>query len=764
MKIGIITFHSAHNYGAVLQAWSLQEYLRQQGHQVEIVNLRLPAIDKIYRLVRKTDIKVCGNSLIDRLVNGAYYQLRFLYHRLQPKTGKVEKYRKFERFITRVLPVTEEFGSYEELCQADLSYDALIAGSDQIWNTVILKNISPAYFLQFANKDALRISYAASIGTEEIEDSYKMVFRRYLREFDFISVREKKAQEEVAALTDKEVELVADPTFLLERGDFDRLMKKPRSSRRYIYVHNVHLNRVDEALNSVVEEMSERLGLPVIHNWASKVFSNEAGHFTGGAEEFLGLVASADYVITNSFHCTVFAVIFQKGFITVPHYKHPDRMRNLLESLGIPEHLISRGKDIPEDLEKLAIDYQAVEEKRSAMGAHARGFLKKALAGKKEVGRGPEDGRTYLEDGDIFRCYGCGTCKDVCPAHAISMEEDREGFVYPVIDEAACTQCGRCKEACIVHQREGGRARAEDVPAAYAAYHKEKKVVRRSTNGGVYTALYRAVLKKGGVVAGVRFDEDLRVVYGLASDEEGCRKFCGFKPVFADSGDIKPQVREVLERDGTVLFTGTPCQVAALKSFLGRDYPGLYTVEFVCDGGGSPKVFRKYRDYLEGLYRSKIVDIQFNNKFKGAATPFVVTEFASGSVDVEDAAKHDYNNAYREHKIQRPSCYTCAFVGKEAGVADLALGCHPGDEDLKNPGGISMVRVFTEKGKALFDQAKGELEWREIPWEKACEMDQRGAIQMGADRSRMMSYIDERPIEDLLLTFNRSKKGGIKNL
>lgn len=104
MKIGVITFHSAHNYGAVLQAWSLQEYLRQQGHEVEIVNLRLPVIDKVYSLVSKKDKKITGNGRIDHLVNCVYRQLRWLYWWLHPKTGKIEKYRKFEHFINHVLP------------------------------------------------------------------------------------------------------------------------------------------------------------------------------------------------------------------------------------------------------------------------------------------------------------------------------------------------------------------------------------------------------------------------------------------------------------------------------------------------------------------------------------------------------------------------------------------------------------------------------------------------------------------------------------
>ena len=154
MKIGIVTFHSAHNYGAVLQAWSLQEYLKQQGHEVEIVNLRLPVIDKLYTLTNRTHKKVCGFQVINRIVNNAYYQIKCASYRITDP-AKSRKYREFEKFINHVLPVTAEFNSLKDLRQARLKYDALIAGSDQIWNATMMKGVDPAYFLQFANQDCL---------------------------------------------------------------------------------------------------------------------------------------------------------------------------------------------------------------------------------------------------------------------------------------------------------------------------------------------------------------------------------------------------------------------------------------------------------------------------------------------------------------------------------------------------------------------------------------------------------------------------------
>lgn len=756
MKIGIVTFHSAHNYGAVLQAWSLQEYLRQQGYTAEIVNLRLPVIDKLYRLARRTDAKICGSRFVNKLANSAYYWARCTYWLFRPGTGKAEKYWKFEKFINKVLPVTGEYHSYRELRQAGLTYDALIAGSDQIWNAVLMKSLSPAYFLQFANEDAIRLSYAASIGTDEIPPQYKTMFRCYLRNFDSISVRENKAKEEIGKLTDLPVDVVADPTFLLRREDFDKLRSRfrVRSKKKYIYVHNVHLNRLDEALNGVVEEMSKRLGLPVIHNWGAKVFSNEAGHFTGGIGEFLDMVSGAEYVVTNSFHCTIFAIIYHRDFITVPHYRHPDRMRNLLESLGIPSHLVEDAKKLPEDLSQLAIDYQAVEEKKAVMGRHAEEFLRQALAAKR-----PPDNRTYLETGDKFRCYGCGACKDACPEQAIQMEEDEEGFLYPAIREDACSHCGKCKDACIYHRSGITNPEGPSLPVIYAAYHKDSEVLARSSSGGAFTAMYRKALEKGGYVAGVCYGGDMRVIYDIASDEEGCLRFCGSKNVYADSMDVKPQVKQLLEEGRWVLFTGTPCQIAGLKSFLGGEYPRLYTVELICSGGGSPKIFRQACEAQEELYKSKIVNIQFHNKFKGAAKPFVVTEFASGSVDVEDASTHSYNQAFRRNLIQRPACYICEFAGPKPGTADITMGSYLGVE-RSHPGfgngmGVSLLKVNTEKGRGFFEEFKGDLTVIESSYDAAFAGNRREPIQMGAARIQFMYEVDGKSLEEALVSLKK---------
>lgn len=759
MKIGIVTFHSAHNYGAVLQAWSLQEYLKRQGHVVEIVNLRLPVIDNLYRF-RATNRKFCKYWKLNKLMNYGYGNVHYILKKMRyPYVEK--KYRKFERFIKQRLSITKVFHSLAELKKAKLNYDALIAGSDQIWNSKMMKGINPAYFLQFGNKSALRISYAASIGTEVIPGPYQQLFQRYLRDFDVISVREKNAKEQIQQFTDKEIYVMPDPTFLLRLEEFDRLKRKPRVSGKYIYVHNVHLKKVDETLYGIAEEISRRTGLKVIHNHRRQQFQNDVGHFTGGVEEFLGYVESAEMVITNSFHCTVFSLLYKRPFVAIPHFENPDRISNLLSDMGILNHLIDSCRDLPDNLEELLIDYGVIEEKIVYMREQAKEFINKALKSQKI-----SDTRTYFEYKDAFRCYGCGACKDICPVDAISMESDKEGFVYPEIKEELCIGCKKCRQVCINTKEMRNPSGEQEFPMVYAAYNKHADVLKASTSGGMFTPMYRYILSLGGKVAGVVYNEKMDVVYAIAAEEGECGRFHGSKYIFADSGTIKIKVKELLDEGEYVLFSGSPCQIAALKSFLGKEYGRLYSVEIICHAALSPKVFKKYREFLEERYQSKITSFTFRNKFKGIKNPVLIVEFASGSLEMELGSENNLFRGFLDDNIQRPSCYMCEFGLLKNGVADITIGDYWGIEkqhpDFVNDQGVSVLKINTVKGQRIFEEIKDDLVLKPSTYESAYKANHRAPKSFDSSRSKLMYYIDDKPIDDLLMTFNNRKAEKLK--
>lgn len=416
MRIGIITINSAYNYGCVLQAYALQEYLVKCGHKVDLLNYRPDVIDKVYTLYRE---KIKFKTPV---LQNTYDKLRRMKQQRE-RRATYEKAEKFEKFIKKTLHTGMAFKSFDEIKENydPKDYDLLITGSDQVWNSDITKGLKPAYFLDFDKEKTepgfvRRISYAPSIGVDFLRDSEADFMKKYLENYDMISVREQSAAELLSSLTDKPIKVVSDPTFLLEREDYESLVERSGFTTPEAYNKKfkgpyilVHVIGKDRDVVRIAGALSRRLGLPVIQNRRDKTFDNELGTFaSAGPEEFIGLVRGAKYVVTNSFHATVFALLYHRNFITVPHKKYPERMVNLLGSLGVEGHLQSKLGElvgIHEDEEFIAankndkdamilekidsmsedelfkpIDFDEVDARWAKLREDSQGYLKDALS------------------------------------------------------------------------------------------------------------------------------------------------------------------------------------------------------------------------------------------------------------------------------------------------------------------------------------------------------------------------------------------------
>ena len=187
-------------------------------------------------------------------------------------------------------------------------------------------------------------------------------------------------------------------------------------------------------------------------------------------------------------------------------------------------------------------------------------------------------------------CVGCGACENVCPVKAISMQENEEGFLYPVVDSDLCVSCNKCNHVCPVQKNE----KKAVVSKAYAAWNKDDAILRGSSSGGVFSILAQYVLRKGGVVCGAAFDEGNVVKHILVENAADLEKLRGSKYVQSEIGHIFVQIKDLLKSGRQVLFSGTPCQVAGLNSYLEKDFDNLLTVDVACHGVPSPKVWQKY--------------------------------------------------------------------------------------------------------------------------------------------------------------------------
>lgn len=752
MKIGIVTFNSAHNYGAVLQAWALQEYLKSQGHDPSIINYRINNIDKIYRIYKPK------NPFKSKTMNKAVHKAQLVKAYGRDK-DKYKRYKAFEKFINKTLNTTQPPAmNFTQLSQRDWDFDVMISGSDQVWNGSFTK-MNGGYFLDFGRPEIKRISYAASIGKDEISPEEELKFQKYIHNFDYISVREQKAKEQVMKFTDEPVELVCDPTLLLPRSKYDELKVDPKINQKYIYVHNVHLVKIDERLNAMAEELSRKTGLPIVHNRPDYSYTNECGKFLGGGpNEFLGWIAHSEYVITNSFHATVFAMIYHRNFITIPHFKNPDRMRYLLSSLGIPEHLMGDPNEIPDDLSTFEIDYDMVEEKRAAMTESSKAFLTKALAGPRTTGEFAKR-KTYFDLADPFTCYGCRACEAKCP-EAVSMVADKDGFIYPQVnaDNQGNTEW---KDVCI-YKNPSVWNKEPKQQKFFAAYNKEEDVKVASSSGGVFTALANTVIEKKGHVAGVKLNEENQGVYALASTKDECAAFRGAKYVTPESAGMKQKVKELLDNKEVVLYSGNPCEIAGLRSFLGKDYDNLYTVDMLCTGIPSPEVYNQYIKALEEKYNSKIVSIEFDSKFRGKAKGYTIVTFESGEVYLQETRKDDYMNCYRNKNLQRPSCYACEFMNGEDSVADITLGRFKNAaqfcKEMDDMFGTSYVQVNTRKGMELWENAESQLAYKEVEEENLNGMNKKKPIGLTLQRSQLMLRVGQEEIMKVLRSYNSTKR------
>lgn len=366
-KIGILTFHNAHNYGAVLQAYALKTKLNRMGHEAVVLNYRNKYIGRNYKKVLhidfwKRDILPSRWGKVIREIRDVFYGL--------PEWQK--QWQVFEDFTNeKLLDGEKKELTLEEVAAKDI--DVYVLGSDQIWARELTHGMDPAYFGQFA-PGKKKISYAASVPNGSVPENEKPYFKQYLESLSHISVREEKLAKSLRELTGREINTVVDPTLLLEKEDYhDLLHEKPLKQRDYIFAYFVVENEVLSRLAKKVAELSG-YELVELHYKKTPTINGDNMVFDAGPSEFLTYIRDAKMVITNSFHGTVFSILFQKKFYSV--YKENGRIENLLGFLGLSDRHIQDESGI-----RLAdeIDYGESEARLKEYRQKSVDFLSKAL-------------------------------------------------------------------------------------------------------------------------------------------------------------------------------------------------------------------------------------------------------------------------------------------------------------------------------------------------------------------------------------------------
>ena len=366
-------------------------------------------------------------------------------------------------------------------------------------------------------------------------------------------------------------------------------------------------------------------------------------------------------------------------------------------------------------------------------------------------------------------CCGCNVCGDACPKEAISFVTDNEGFWYPIIDEKKCINCGKCDGVCPV-QNTPKLYNHNEKPECYAAEHKSMEVIFASTTGGMFSALAEIMYKKNGYVGGAIHNEDFSASEYISNNKDDLKKLRRSKDLQSNSEGFYNKIKDLVQAGKHVLICGVPCQIAAIRSLLGKEYDNLILVDLICLGVNSPKVWLKYIDYIEKNNGSKIVLTENKSKEYGWRSLTQKFVFENGKEAFDTRKTSLFTKGFIEsHLYCRPSCYECRFKGFPR-IGDITIGDFWGiaqkDKSYDKDMGTSVVLVNSEKGLNYFEEVKKRITYKKVPLEWALEGNPalvQSLSKVSDQRKQFFSDLDVLPFDEVIQKYSVKKQKGLKD-
>jgi hypothetical protein len=366
--VGLINYHGAHNYGSALQAYALRRIVEKLGFSAQTINFRSYQQRNMYKIFLKSN----------RLSNVPKNMFKLIYYRDLKKKGE-----RFEQFITEKLNVSKtEYNSNDQIKSNPPLYDYYICGSDQVWN-MNCPDYEDAYFLTFVPSGRKKVAYGPSFGTPYFEDDIKNKLKNYIVKMDRLSVREVQGARLIKDLTNKEAEVVLDPTLLLSAEEWCHIAVEPKLKKPYILCYFLENNMGDKRY---LEYLKIKTGYEVVilNDYIRDIIKGYTTRFSTGPQEFVGLFKNASFIYTNSFHGTVFANIFEKPFyvavgnVDSKTVNNTDsRKTDFLKNIGLSSRVLY---DIcPNENELLNIDFRESRKKLEELRIKSLNYLKESL-------------------------------------------------------------------------------------------------------------------------------------------------------------------------------------------------------------------------------------------------------------------------------------------------------------------------------------------------------------------------------------------------
>lgn len=318
-------------------------------------------------------------------------------------------------------------------------------------------------------------------------------------------------------------------------------------------------------------------------------------------------------------------------------------------------------------------------------------------------------------------CCACGACVNICPKNAISMKEDKYGFLFPVIDSDLCIDCKLCKKVCAYQNI----IETNNPLKTWVAVSKNKEKLKKSASGGVFYTLADAVIKEKGYAVGAAFNDKFELSHIIADNEKTLEKMQGSKYTQSSTGLVFREIKKKLNNNETVLFSCCPCQVAGLKSYLGKDYNNLITIDLICHGVPSNRAFKDYLKFFEKKKHIKVKKFSFRDKSIGWGINCSVLTDRAKKIKIF-CSSSSYMYYFLHSLIYRKNCYSCKYADSHR-TGDITIGDfwgiekeHPellGKNKIDESKGVSVIIANTDKGidfikknRNLFDLYKSSFE------------------------------------------------------
>ncbi len=705
--VGIMTFYSARNYGAALQAYALQTVIEAQGCSSQFINwhdnygvkgTRASSFSKYISF-----FKLFGCS------TKRYFRSKVLYSQTTDE---------FVKFRLKYLDVDSR-PAYDEIDLAEIakSYKGIIAGSDMVWSDI--GQSLDAFFLQFAPFEK-RGSYAPSLtGVKQFDEERTATFARYIDSIKYLSFREKEGCTFAAQNCNKRALQVVDPTLLMTKSEWQKSLSLPSRPQTKKYILCYMFGGTPQKLLKKITAIAVDNGLEIrfIPMSPNEFESEIKGGYTGvyGPKDFVDLFLNASFVVTNSYHGLLFSLISQIPFAVIEREKenkwkqNEGRISNILNLIGQGNRLIENETQLNKD--QLTINYEHINQLLKPAIQSSYDYLVNQINDlkKNKADRVSKDYGTISEL-SVKQCFSCGVCKETCPTSAIDLKQNEEGFYYPVIDQAKCVQCGNC----VTHCPAITNPHKYHFLAAYCG-HGNSIETKNSASGGVFWEIAKAIILRGGKVAGAILIEN-KCKHVIVDSLEDLKQLQGSKYIKSDIQEVYEKTKSLLDNGEIVLFSGTPCQVASLKTYLGVSYRNLYTIDVLCHGVPSQALWDSYCSFISN--GNVITDISFRNKDHESErrSAFQLKYKAVNKTVIKEAHNSGYYNLYVNNASFQMSCYYCKFAGIDR-IGDITIGdC----DSWKHQSGIdltktqSMFLVNTEKGQELFDSVQNQLEYSNL--------------------------------------------------